>query len=739
MLSALFATAVIMLAACAVMAAEGELVWVKRAGGPDSVTATAISALPDGTALVAGRFRGPATFGPSEPNETTLIAGTVDPDLFVAKYTPYGTLEWAKRINGNGNFSPALRLGIAVMGSGSALVTGVFGLSHSSGGEEVTFDPGGANETTLTGVGGYDIFVAKYNSNGTLAWARRDGGTSDEYSMAVAAMRDGSAIVTGFFSPRTTFGAGEPNQTTLSADGSALFVAKYDTDGTLAWAKRGGGQSVPNPKTAVGRGIMALRDGSVVVTGSFGGDATFGEGEPNETTLTSSGSSDMFVAKYNPDGTLGWAKRAGGIQNDAGAGVGALADGGAVLTGDFYGAATFGEGEPNQTTLSVAVTGWFGSDFGDGTAIFGPGEGNQTTLTSAGYADLFVAKYMPDGRLTWATRAGNSSPDDSDSGSIAALSDGSMVVTGWIAEVSKREAASGKGKGLTAEPDFGDFVKKYTPGGVVVWTKYVSKINPIYCRWKVASFPDDSSVVTYRFGGTQTFGPGDPNEIILASQGHDDVVVAKLTPDGKLAWARSAGGPDYDYGRGVATLPDGSVLVTGDFADTATFGLGETNETTLSSADEYDIFVAKFEGPLDADYDGLPNSVETDTGTYNGPTDTGTDPLDPDTDGDGLIDGDEVHDLDPDTAGVQNPFDPLDPDTTGDNFQDTPDGVPDGENDYDGDGQSNAYELANGSNPLDAASIVPAVTYVGTVALVALLLLLVFSRLTYAKRRRIAS
>ena len=71
---------------------------------------------------------------------------------------------------------------------------------------------------------------------------------------------------------------------------------------------------------------------------------------------------------------------------------------------------------------------------------------------------------------------------------------------------------------------------------------------------------------------------------------------------------------------------------------------------------------------------------------------------------DRLIDLDEVRDLDPSTPGTQNPFDLLDPDTTGDNFQDSPDGKPDGWNDYDGDGMSNRDELTCGYNPLDPDS-----------------------------------
>ena len=55
----------------------------------------------------------------------------------------------------------------------------------------------------------------------------------------------------------------------------------------------------------------------------------------------------------------------------------------------------------------------------------------------------------------------------------------------------------------------------------------------------------------------------------------------------------------------------------------------------------------------DSDGDGLDDGVETDTGTYVGPGDTGTDPLDDDTDGDGWLDGYEV----------AHGSDPLDPDS----------------------------------------------------------------------------
>ena len=56
--------------------------------------------------------------------------------------------------------------------------------------------------------------------------------------------------------------------------------------------------------------------------------------------------------------------------------------------------------------IALNVTGFF-----DGSATFGAGETNATTLTSAGDADIFVAKYDASGDLVWATRAGGTGTD----------------------------------------------------------------------------------------------------------------------------------------------------------------------------------------------------------------------------------------------------------------------------------------------------------------------------------------
>ena len=349
--------------------------------------------------------------------------------------------------------------------------------------------------------------MAKYDASGALVWAKRAGGIGRtiffEHGRGIAVDGSGNSYVTGSFEDAATFGSGETNETTLntSAGNRDIFVAKYDASGALVWAKRAGGTS-----TDQGHGLAVDGLGNSYVTGDFDGSATFGPGETNETTLTSAGNRDIFVAKYDASGALVWAKRAGGTSFDGGQGIVVDGSGHSYVTGDFRDSATFGPGETNEITLTNAASG------------------------------LFVAKYDASGALVWAKQAGASNFD-----------------------LGSGIAVDGAG----------------------------------------------NSHVTGRFKGSATFSSGETNETTLnTSAGSIDIFVAKYDASGALVLAKRAGGTGSDFGLGIALDGSGNSYVTGRFADSATFGPGETNETTLTSAGSgffgFDIFVAKYGGGVPA-------------------------------------------------------------------------------------------------------------------------------------------
>ncbi len=432
-----------------------------------------------------------------------------------------GDLVWAKSA-GSGvapGFPADSGRAISVHPDGSALVTGWFSGS-------ATFGAGEAQETILESVDSLDFFVAKYNPDGTLAWAKGAGGESIQLAYGISVHPDGSAFVVGYFYDTITF---SKDTTLVSVEGSSdVFVAKYNPDGTFAWATSAGGTAQD-----VGYGISVDTDGSALIAGYFRESATFGAGETHETTLESAGSRDIFVAKYNPDGSLAWAKKAGGTSVDLGWGISVDRDGNALVVGQFR-----------------------------ESAVFGAGETHETVLVAAGRQDGFVAKYNPDGSLVWAKNAGTT---PFVYWGISVDTEGSAYVTGNI-------------------------LAKYNPDGSLAWSKMTS-------GRAISVHIDGSILVAGYFRGSRTFGAGEAQETTLISAGRDDVFVAKYNPDGTLAWAKSAGGTDFDQGHGISVDPDGNALVAGYFRYSAIFGEGETEETPLISAGFSDIFVAKYEGP----------------------------------------------------------------------------------------------------------------------------------------------
>ena len=101
--------------------ADGQLGWVKRAGGSAAEVSLGLAALPDGHAYVTGYFAETATFGPGEAGQTVLTSAGGN-DIFLATYRADGTLDWVRGIGGAGYDSS---WDVAALSHG-AVITGYF-------------------------------------------------------------------------------------------------------------------------------------------------------------------------------------------------------------------------------------------------------------------------------------------------------------------------------------------------------------------------------------------------------------------------------------------------------------------------------------------------------------------------------------------------------------------------------------------------------------------------------------
>ncbi|MDD4309565.1 MAG: SBBP repeat-containing protein, partial [Candidatus Cloacimonetes bacterium] len=291
---------------------SGNFLWAKQAGGTSFDHGYCISTDSNGNCYVTGYFYGTAIFG-----ATTLTSNGSSGygDIFIAKLDANGNYLWVKQAGGTSN---DIGYGIATDSNGNSYVTGYFAGTATFG------------TTSLTSSGGYDIFIAKLDTNGNYLWAKKAGGTSTDEGNGIATDSSGNSYVTGYFNGTATFGT-----TTLTSNGSSysdIFIAKLDTNGNYLWAKNAGGTSGD-----YGYGISTDSSGNSYVTGYFNGTATF-----VTTSLTSSGSNDIFIAKLDTDGNYQWAKKAGSASDDYGYGIATDSSGNSYVTGSFLGTATFG-------------------------------------------------------------------------------------------------------------------------------------------------------------------------------------------------------------------------------------------------------------------------------------------------------------------------------------------------------------------------------------------------------------
>lgn len=168
-----------------------------------------------------------------------------------------------------------------------------------------------------------DIFLAKYDTSGNEIWTRSVGSSSDDVSFSTAVDGNDNVFITGSFeSADLSF----ENITVTNSGYIDMFLAKYSPSGHALWVN-----TSQSELEEAGTCVRVDNNGDVYLCGYFMGTSTY----LNGVHLISRGLSDIFVAKYNNNGSIYWAKYTGGTTLDKAFSISVDQDGYLYTVGGF--------------------------------------------------------------------------------------------------------------------------------------------------------------------------------------------------------------------------------------------------------------------------------------------------------------------------------------------------------------------------------------------------------------------
>ncbi|WP_414620750.1 DUF4114 domain-containing protein [Calothrix sp. CCY 0018] len=441
-------------------------------------------------------------------------------------------------------------------------------------------------------------------------WAEKFNAADNGYEF-LAVDAEGNTYATGDFTGEVILG----NDTLTSAGGSDVFVAKFDTDGKIDWAKNFG-----NENNDYVEDIAVNSDGEVYFTG------TFENITPSEDpSLPGAESDDIFVTKLAANSDELWSKTFGGTSNDEASGIEVDADGNSYITGGFSGQVTFGstpalDGGQSDDVFVAKLDSkgdvlWakdFGADLELDQAedVVVDKEGNaylfMTENLESGAENVSVVKLnKDDGSETWKKTFG-------DTTNYVVAEDIAIDNTGntYIAGEFRESLTFGNAAPIEGGENGDVFVTKLDSKGDVVWAKDFDSENKSNVEVEAIAVDDmgNSYVTGYYKSESMSIG-----NFMLYDQGGEssegeDAFIAKFDSEGKVKWAQNIGGMNGETVSDIA-VNDGKIYIAGEFYQEATFG-----DKTLKTDNSRDTFLVKLEeGEFQKEKPEVSLSVDSNT------------------------------------------------------------------------------------------------------------------------------
>ncbi|HVP62386.1 MAG TPA: hypothetical protein VMT11_17640 [Myxococcaceae bacterium] len=279
-------------------------------GNPQSASGASVTR--NGNVVFYGRSVGTMTIG-------NAFGSTNESDYIAALRGSDGTGVWGKSLDTGGG----VVLAIAANPNQASNRVAICGRTPGVAG---IVSPRPAN------AGATDLFIAVYDSGtGAQVWAKQFGSNGNELCRALVVDDSGDVYAGGWFdSASLAFGT-----TMLTGPGTTsrqfIWLAKFDgSNGTPLTAvafKGTAGNAVPFS-------LAVDAAGAPLVVGTFSTNVTIGS------TLTSAGSTDIFIAKLTAGLAPTWAVRIGSPSADTPSGVAATSVGDVMVSGSFRGTTT---------------------------------------------------------------------------------------------------------------------------------------------------------------------------------------------------------------------------------------------------------------------------------------------------------------------------------------------------------------------------------------------------------------
>jgi len=287
----------------------GNFIYGKLFGGIKGDMLNDLDLDQNGNIYITGYFYETTDLDPDTGVVTyTSFSGTFGPgaDIYFSKFASNGQLIYAKRMGG---LETDYGIAIDVTNNGEVYMTGTFAKASD-------FNPGVGFDTLQTASNGYtdqNAFLLKLDTAANFIWARQIGGSNSQFGYDVVSAPNGDVFVSGTFRGTTYAGYNTANFDTLVNKGIVDgFVMKYDALGNYKW-----GNGIGGPISDDLYGLAVDSQSNAFVCGSFYSFNLAFEPMSSSASMTlhlintGTTNTDLYLAKYNNDGTLSWTRSFG--------------------------------------------------------------------------------------------------------------------------------------------------------------------------------------------------------------------------------------------------------------------------------------------------------------------------------------------------------------------------------------------------------------------------------------------